>query len=299
MSNSLPNAAQYGPEQIVPDGVEYQVNRAAYAAAHGGEQLPAFVVGQPVKRWRALGLDLSNPDAPYKFIFLDKDAQGQPRVNAATIAVGLAAIFNLPGSVVYQKYADWAAEGLKPTRSVSLFNFAGTVMRVPLDPHDLLTPDLAQQLATEIGNGATVVEQTPDLPHDYDSADPRRLLYIQIGGENYNAGRLFASRSSMGVWSPGAWSVAVDGPRFTSIAAPTGEIETRNVPIPVRSLISPPERLAVDPFGAILIQRTDMAPFNVPAAGGAAGLTSEQDERLKTIEAKVRHIDSFMPGGQS
>lgn len=315
--------AQYGLEEL------YQFRawrRSEFVEAHG-QQPPAFnpefevgrslgqATGIRIKRWYDTSVAGLPPQTPVAYQTATVGRDGKPQIITLQMTAAEAMTLNLPGQVSYPKYESW--DGLRPTKSAFVWT-AGIQIRNNMVPAWLLEPDLARSLAAEIARDtrrtAEVKEMQPSgaTQHDYDLADPRRLLVVAVSGlGEINAGQLFAQRSrAAGIGSPGKWSivkepvngVTVDKLVWTPTAVPMGEMETSpECPVPIRPL-APGESLAVSMFGGVVVQRpAEMGGGQAPAAtGGGGGLTPEQDMLLRMAQADVAKllgiVMSSMPG---
>lgn len=321
-TSSLPNKPTYGATDILAPNVSWWNSRADYLAGTGS-QAPAFVSGQPVKRWLVTGLDLSNTSNQYTFNYLGLDSNGNPALLAMTIPAAVAAVLNMPGTVSYQTYAAWLAGRASTTGTVS-YTFFGSNIVNPMDVSMLFTPAEANALAAELSQQLSmtftpVPLTTPDgnatAVYNYDPVDPRRIYDLQVSiaaGQNQSfamggATGLFAVRSSVGVGAPGAWSWTTTadptdptgqkqipnyaaGPRWTASVPADGATEAREYPVPVRPLVSPPETLVAVLGNVVEVERTDLMP---PAVSGV--LTEVQSAALLDIQSKVTALWKTLP----
>jgi hypothetical protein len=317
---SLPNKATYGAMDILAPNVSWWNNRSEYLAAIGTQAAP-FVSGQPVKRWAVTGLDLSQASAQYTFNYLGLDSTGNPAMLSMTLPAGVAAAVNMPGVMSFPSYASWLA-GRAPTTGTVEYKFFGTDLVNPMDVSALFTPDEANALAAELSQqlGMTftaVALTTPDgnatAVYNYDPADPRRIFDIKVSvGPGLDqmfamgsATGLFAVRSSVGVGAPGTWSWTLNldgtaqkpatinyaaGPRWTATVPADGATEAREYPVPVRALVSPPEKLVGLLGGVVAVERTDLVS---DTSGG--GLTDAQTAALTDIQSKVTALWKTLP----
>jgi hypothetical protein len=324
VNSSLPNKATYGAMDILAPNVSWWNNRSEYLAATGTQAAP-FVAGQPVKRWAVTGLDLSQASAQYTFNYLGLDSGGNPAMLSMTLPAVVAAAVNMPGMMSFPSYASWLASRA-PTKGTVEYKFFGNDFVNPMDVSALFMPEEAKALAAELSQqlGMTltaVALTTPDgnatAVYNYDPADPRRIFDINVAvgpGKDQmfamgSATGLFAVRSSVGVGAPGTWSWTLNldgtpekpatnnyaaGPRWTATVPADGATEAREYPVPVRALVSPPEKL-VGLFGSVVaVERTDLVP-DAPTSGSGGGLTDAQTSVLADIQSKVTAMWKTLP----
>lgn len=324
---SLPNKPTYGATDILAPNVSWWNNRADYLSAVGSEA-PPFVGGQPVKRWVVAGLNPADSDTSYTFDYLGLDPSGNAAVLSMTMPASVAAVLNMPGVFSYPSYAAWLA-GRSPASGSISYSFFGTNLVNPMDVSALFLPSEAAALAAELGSQlgmtfAAVVLTSPDgnatATYNYAPADPRRYYDLQVtlpaGTESAQgsspqmfamggATGLFALRSSVGVGAPGQWSWTTiadpanalrqipnyaAGPRWTASTQADGSTESREFPIPVRALVSPPEQVVALLGNVVVVERTDLLP---PAATG--GLTVAEAAVLADIQNKVVALWKTLP----
>jgi hypothetical protein len=320
----LPNRSTYGATDILAPNVSWWNNRNDYLGATG-QQASAFTAGQPVKRWVVSGLDLSDPKAQYQFNHLGLDSNGNPAMLSMSIPASVAAVLNIQGTVAYQSYAAWLAGRAPTAGTVDYSNFGNDIIQ-PMDLSTLFTPDEATALAGELSSTlnlpATPVplvtpDGNPTAHYNYDPNDNRRIYDIQIDlpaksvepyqmfamGSGYG---LFAVRNAFGVGAPGTWSWTTipgatpgappvinysGGPRWTLTIPADGATEAREYPVPVRALVSPPEKLVALLGNVIAVERTDL----MPSTGMGSGLTDAQAASLADIQAKVTALWGTLP----
>ena len=233
----------------------------------------------------------------------------------------------MQGTVSYPSYASWLA-GQAATKGTVEYKFFGSDLVNPMDVSQLFTQDeadgLAAELTQQLGVTFTAVPLTaPDgnatAVYNYDASDPRRIYDIKVtvpvdpitgvkpqsdqmfamGG----ATGLFAIRSSVGVGAPGTWSWTLNlspksntdwnyaaGPRWTASVQPDGSTEAREYPVPVRALVSPPEKLVALLGNVVAVERTDLTPQS-----SSGGLTDSQAGALVDIQNKVTALWKTLP----
>ncbi|HXP83569.1 MAG TPA: hypothetical protein VN841_02550 [Bryobacteraceae bacterium] len=316
----LPNKPQYGSQDVLAPNVGWWNNRAECLAATG-KQAPPFTAGQPVKRWLVTGID---PGGFYSFSYLGLDAAGNPALLSMTLLASTALALNMPGMVAFQTYASWLA-GRAPSKGTVEYRFFGQDLVNPMDVAALFTPDEAGALAAELSaqllvTFTAVVLTAPDgnatAVYNYDPSDPRRIydLKASIGtglDQMFSMGGatgLFALRSSVGVGAPGNWSWTMipdpsdpsgekqapnyaAGPRWAAAVPADGSTEAREIPIPVRPLVTPPEKLVALFGNVVAVERTDLM---TPASLGG-GLTDAQAAMLSDVDAKVTALWKTLP----
>ncbi|HXP83541.1 MAG TPA: hypothetical protein VN841_02405 [Bryobacteraceae bacterium] len=315
IDSALPNKPLYGAMDILAPNVSWWNNRSEYLAATG-KQADPFASGQPVKRWAVTGLSGSDPGAQYTFNYLGLDSSGNPALLTMTIPAAVALSLNMPGRVAFPSYTAWLA-GRAPAKGTVQYNFFGTDLVNPMDVSMLFTPDeassLASELSLQLGMVFTAVPLTsPDgnatAVYNYDPADPRRIYDIQVAvapGKDQmfamgGATGLFALRSSVGVGAPGTWSWTLNtdgktanyaaGPRWTASVPADGGTEAREYPVPVRALVSPPEKLVALLGNVVAVERTDLQ-----AQASMGGLTDSQAAALSDIQSKVTALWKTLP----
>jgi hypothetical protein len=311
----LPNKPLYGAMDILAPQVSWWNNRSEYLAATG-KQADPFISGQPSKRWAVAGLSVSDPSAQYTFSYLGFDSKGNPAVLSMTMPASVAASANMPGRVAYSSYATWLA-GRDPTKGTVEYKFFGQDLVNPMDISMLFTPGEAGALAAELSQQlaltvTAVALTTPDgnatAVYNYDSSDPRRIYDMQVSigpGQDQlfalgGATGLFAVRSSVGVAAPGTWSWTLNtdgktgnyaaGPRWTASVPADGATEAREYPVPVRALVSPPEKLVALLGNVVAVERADLQ-----AGTSTGGLTDSQGAVLADIQSKVTSLWKTLP----
>jgi len=329
-NTALPNKPLYGATDILAPNVSWWNNRADYLAAQGTEA-PPFVGGQPVKRWLVSGLDTADPNATYTFNYLGLDASGNPAVLSMTMPASTAVTLNMPGAYSYPSYASWLSGRAPTSGTIVYTYFGQTLVNPMDLSSLFLPAEaqaLAAEMSAQLGLTCTPVALTgPDgnatAKYNYDPNDARRYYDISVtltagaqavqgsSPQSFAMGGatgLFAIRSSTGVGAPGAWSwtTIVDptdaagqrqipnyaaGPRWTASVQPDGSTESREFPVPVRPLVSPPEQLVALLGNVVAVERTDLMP-QTPAGGG---LTSAQAGILSDIQTKVTALWKTLP----
>ena len=297
---------QFAQNDLVRAGVVNYDSRSDFQTKTG-QQAPPYdpnLLGSgigAIKRWVATGLDPANPNAPYTLPYLGLNAQGQPAVLSMTIPASMASKLNLAGSIGYQKYDDWL-QARGGTKTVHIFSFNGQQIQRPVVEQEwplLLTPQEAQNLAAEIGNGAKVVDTVTDqyfqLGFLWDPNDPRRIQDIVVGTWRGAAGYLFRDRSVAGVGAPGTWSLSTEispapgSPKFTPATPATGQAETRVIPIPIRDLATDEKPV----FGGGLFPELMVQKGTDTSSG--TGISSDLEAIIRDTHDRIVRIDNLLP----
>lgn len=286
----------------LPQGTEYYANFANFQVINPSEKLADFA-DAPIKRWRMKGLV---PGQDYTFRYVQHDLS----VQTMTMKGFDAGQLNLPGlRTVYQKYEDWLAARPKSQSTVS-FSFFGSGFTRLVDSDDnltlLFTPAEASAFAKLVPAGWNLAEAVPPSPAStYNWADNCRVWdLIAPGGARYSLGFMFRDASVKGVGAPGKFVVVdKDHPAVASLGGeplvwvptviPTGEAETREIPLPQRDLL-PGEK-----YVATLASTIEIAMDGTPATGAAPGTSDILGVAKETLrlmnEVVVPKLSKIIP----
>jgi hypothetical protein len=259
-----------------------RLTRAIYAEKFGEEAAP-WDTTKRIKRWGDTSVlaSSSDPDSDLvSYLYFERDTQGVTAIKKMTITVRQASEVNLPGTTVYPKYtvAATPAEILLPDGS-----------RTPLGSAVLATREQAELIRSDI-QGSDIQASDIGSPFAIDWHDDARRQYTVLWrGRQLLVATLIGMKYANGIGAPGSWDLAGQEPRWISSIPQSQPQDLRpEIPMPVRPL-KPFETVKSTLFGA-LIHRSDLPDPNAPVAMPGAGLTPEQDTRLKDIQSRVTKL---------
>lgn len=191
---------------------------------------------------------------------------------------------NLPGLALFPLYnppptlAHRGSGGLVPASFVSTREQAETLMG------GLNLP------ATALFDAGPVL--WPGFPVIYPdpSQDPRRVWAFEFKTQpNVLVGPLLVSEYANGVGAPGHWDLSETVPTWVSEVPATAPAVVGD-PVPMALALNPGETVILTgaPFAMPwVVSAGDAAP---PASAAGAGLTAEQDVRLKNVETMLQAV---------
>lgn len=282
-----------------PNQVEYptaalnlfpRMTRALFLQTFG-EEAPDWDKTQRIKRWADTSL-LDNPNidpdtyiVPY--MFFDVDSQNVTTVKRMTMTARQAAAINLPGLHSYPKF-------INPSTSTAVI-ISPEGDRSPMGGDQLSTADQAKVLLADFPGSTTAQNGITGYSIQWND-EQRRNYEITFNGDTHNVALMIKQRYAQGVGSPGHWVMTGSSPVWVSEVLNQEPQDLRpEIPMPIRAL-KPFETIKSGIFSGALIHRTDLQDPNAPAPSGGAGLTAEQDARLKDIQKKAGQILALQTG---
>ncbi len=283
-----PNEARYGVERLF---TSQRLTRAIYQETYG-EQAPAYDPKRQIKRWFFTDVLEGSADPANELCEIQVWDGTKKAIRKMTMTKKDAATPNLPGAIVWPKYANSTA-----TPAIVVGPEGD---RITLNGASLVDLTLARSVVAEVnaqlGTGFALVAAGNPWPWKIVwGVESRRRMNISNGTQEFDAAAILVDRFKRGVGSPGQWSLGPDGgPVFTPDAPIDGEQDVRpEIPMPCRSLL-PNERFETVTFGGMggVVVRSDLTQNET--APGTGQLTAAQDAILKQIALDTAAIRKSM-----
>jgi hypothetical protein len=204
--------------------------RATYREAFG-EEAPPYDPAKRIKRWfDSTAMEVSRRDAADEAVTYRVHDPGDPTgLKLLMMTRGEAAAVNLPGSVVYPKYA--------PAPTQAWVNGPDGSAAFPVQY--LCSREQAEEMAQELGEvGQLPAMQVPNGPYMVVwGQETRRPWTIQFKGQTIYAETLRRAKFAGGVGAPGWFDTSGAEPVWVPGPVETGEHDLRpEVLMPVRDL---------------------------------------------------------------
>jgi len=280
----------------LPDEAFYPIERLFLFDRHNrltweqeyGEQAPPWDKERRIKRWADTSVLDGVDDPDNHLVVYDHFDMAARAFKKFTMTAREASLPNLPGKYVYPTYV---IEATPAVITDAMNNYPQ-----PLNPSIICHKAEAEAIAKELG-ADEVVQAQSFMAGPFVilwNGESRRRWLIRIGSEYHSAAALIRAKNGQGVGAPGEWVISPSGPRWVSHAQDTGDQDPRpEIPIPCR-LLYEGEALYLGHPMKVVVYRKDMeSDYNPKSIEGVSGLTPDEAEALRRIDANVQQLLAF------